>query len=375
MEPEKPPRRRKRRLFKKIPPGTAPGTLIPDSQAHPSEMSVVAYKPGEVAEKKEVQVDELPDFLNRWPVTWINVYGLQDTDLITHLGEMLNLHKLALEDVVNVHQRAKMETYGDFLFVVSRMLRSAERLETEQFSMFVGENYVLTFQEYPGDCFDAVRDRIRKGRKVFQKSGPDYLAYALVDAIIDHYFPALEKYDERLDGIEAAILEAADRQTLGRVHAIRKDLLHLRRAVWPMREAVNALVRTDEELIKDETKLYLRDCYDHIIQVIDMLENLREITSGLVDLYHSNIGNRMNEIMKVLTLIATIFIPLSFIAGLYGMNFDSEHSPWNMPELGWYFGYPLALLFMLAVAGVQLYLFKRKGWIGSQGSGNKEERK
>jgi magnesium transporter len=225
-----------------------------------------------------------------------------------------------------------------------------------------------------GDCFDPVRERIRKGRKIFRRSGPDYLAYTLVDAIVDSYFPILERYDERLDNLEKEVLEKPDQQAIGGIHTMRKDLLTLRRAVWPMREAINTLIRSEEDLIKNETRIYLRDCYDHAIQVIDILENLREISSGLVDLYHSNIGNRMNEIMKVLTLIATIFIPLSFIAGLYGMNFDAEKSPWNMPELDWYFGYPLALLFMVMIAAVQLYFFKRKGWIGSSSKKEPEDK-
>jgi len=359
------PRKKKRRLFRKIQPGTAPGTVVADPSAHPSEIRVVAYNPDDMVEDKLDSVDDIPGYLEKWPVTWINVDGLKDAEVINQIGEMLGLHKLALEDVINVHQRAKVESYGENLFIVSRMLRIGEHVESEQFSMFLGSNFVLTFQEVPGDCFVPVRDRIRKGRKVFRKSGADYLAYTLVDAIIDSYFPVLEKYDERMDSLEKQVLEKPDNQAIGGVHTLRKDLLSLRRAVWPMREAINTLTRSEEDLIKDETRIYLRDCYDHTIQVIDMLENLREISSGLVDLFHSNIGNRMNEIMKVLTLIATIFIPLSFIAGLYGMNFDAERSPWNMPELGWYFGYPLALFLMVTVAAVQLYLFKRRGWIGA----------
>jgi magnesium transporter len=365
MTMEKPKEKPKRRLFRKIKPGTAPGTLTADPQAHPSEIRIIAYGKEEMTEEKITSVEEIPPFLEKWPVTWINVDGLGDTVLIQKLGEQFHLHKLAMEDVVNVHQRAKVEPFVDHLFIIARMLKPGDRLETEQLSLFLGKRFVLTFQETPGDCFDQLRIRIREGRKVLRSGGSDYLAYALLDSVIDHYFPVLESFDGQLDQLEERIMDQPGSEVIGEVHVVRKDLLNMRRAVWPSREAINTLVRSDDALFKKETRIYLRDCYDHTIQVIDMLENLREVTSGLIDLYHSSIGNKMNEIMKVLTLIATIFIPLSFIAGLYGMNFDAESSPWNMPELGLYFGYPMALLIMLIVGVGMLVFFRRKGWLGA----------
>ncbi|MFH2002078.1 MAG: magnesium/cobalt transporter CorA [Planctomycetota bacterium] len=366
------PRKKRRNLFRKLKPGTSPGTLVADPNAHPCETQVLAYNPDEVFEAQLDSLDSIPKLLEKWRVTWINVNGLKDVELVRRLGDLFSLHKLALEDVVNVHQRAKVEAYSDHLFVISRMLRTGEHLETEQFSMFMAPGFILTFQETQGDCFDPVRDRIRKGLGTSRNSGTDYLAYMLVDAIIDSYFPVIEHYDEQLDLLEMQVMEHPGSDTIGAIHTARKDLLILRRAIWPMREAVNALVRSEGTLVHDETRIYFRDCYDHTIQVIDMLENLREITSGLIDLYHSNIGNRMNEIMKVLTLIATLFIPLSFVAGLYGMNFDTEKSPLNMPELRWYFGYPLVLLLMLLIASFQLFFFWRKGWIRFSSRGDRK---
>jgi magnesium transporter len=366
MEQEKKKQgRRRRNVFRRPPPGAAPGTLVPPSGAPFPEIRVTAFGPDGLVEETLKEPDAIPQYLQKWPVTWINIDGLGDEATLLRLGELFSLHKLALEDVVNVNQRAKTEQYENKIFFVARMLTTTERLETEQITLFLGSNYILTFQEKAGDCFDPVRARIRGGKGRMRTGGADYLAYALIDAVIDSYFPVLERYDEKLDDLEQRVMASPDRDVIEDIHAVRKDLLTMRRAVWPVREAVNLLVRDASPLIVEYTRVFLRDCYDHTIQVIDMLENLREIASGLVDLYMSGVSNRMNEVMKVLAIIATVFIPLSFIAGLYGMNFDSSISSWNMPELGLRYGYPLALCVMLLVFIGQLYYFKRKGWIGS----------
>jgi len=290
-------------------------------------------------------------------VTWVNVDGLGDVATIQKLGEIFGLHRLTLEDVLNVHQRAKAELYDRYYFIVVRMVEIAERIGTEQLSLFVGKNYVLTFQERPGDCFNPIRERIRKGGGQLRTAGPDYLAYALIDASIDNYFPVLETFGETLETLEDRVVTRPDPLLVSQIHEAKRDLLTLRRAVWPLREAVSALIRENTPLIAPETRIYLRDCYDHVIQVIDLLENYREIASSLMEVYLSSVSNRLNEIMKVLTIFTTLFIPLTFISSIYGMNFH------HMPELDKFWGYPLALLAMVFSALVPYVYFRRKGWL------------
>ena len=246
------------------------------------------------------------------------------------------------------------------------MVGIADRLETEQLSLFLGQNYVLTFQERPGDSFDPVRDRIRRAGGWVRSAGPDYLAYALIDALIDNYFPVLEQYGERLETLEDEVITRPGPGLVAQIHEIKRDLLTLRRAIWPLRETVNSLVRDPIPLIRDETRIYLRDCYDHTVQIIDLLENYRDIASGLMEVYLSSVSNRLNEIMKILTMFTAFFIPLSLITGIYGMNFNGAISPLNMPELNWYLGYPYALGLMAVVAIGMLMYFRKKKWLGSQ---------
>ena len=359
-------KRRKYWIKRRTPPGAAPGTLTVDPASPAPIISVIAYGPDGLVEQQVDDVQQLRQFVQRWPVTWVNVDGLGDEKVIRELGEIFGLHQLALEDVINVHQRAKVEEYGEHLFIVVRMVELCERLQTEQVSIFLGQNFVLTFQERPGrDSIEPVRDRLRRNRGRIRSLGADYLVYNLIDAVIDGYFPVLEKYGERLDALEDEVTENIDRSTTARIHEIKSDLLVIRRAIWPHREAISMLVRDANPLIQPETRVYLRDCYDHTVQLIDLVETYRELGADLRDVYLSSISNRMNEIMKVLTVISTIFIPLNFIAGVYGMNFNTEKSPWNMPELNWYYGYPFALGVMLAVTCVMLYFFAKKGWLGS----------
>src|SRR5262249_33189645 len=256
------------------------------------------------------------------------------------------------------------DTFGDRTFIVTHMVELADHFASEQLSLFLGPNFVITFQERPGwDCLDPVRERIRKSQRI-REAGPGYLSYAILDATIDHYFPVLEAYGERLETLEDQIVTPPNRQAVGEIHDVKRELLYLRRAIWPQREALNTLVRDAIPHISAETRLYLRDCYDHSVRIIDLLETYREVCSDLMDLYLSSISNRMNEIMKVLTIISTLFIPLTFVVGIYGMNFDPQSSPLNMPELKWYYGYPACLMVMIAIAIAQLFYFRHKGWIG-----------
>jgi len=352
---------------RRAPPGAAPGTLIADPAAHPPAIDFIGYGPDAFEERTIADAAEVGALRGKWPVLWVNVSGLADIGTIQALGDLFGLHRLALEDVVNVHQRSKSEAYDDHVFIVTRIVAPAAAVATEQISLFLGEGFVLTFQERPGDCFEPVRDRLRGKRGRIREFGADYLAYALLDAAIDGYFPVLEAYGERLEALEDSVMANPEPGQGALIHEMKRDLLTLRRAIWPLREMANGLGREVSPLIGEQTRLHLRDCYDHTIQLLDVVETYREIASGLVDVYLSSTSARLNEIMKVLTIIATIFIPLGFIAGLYGMNFDPKVSPWNMPELSWYLGYPFALGLMALIAGGLLYYFRRKGWLGGAG--------
>jgi magnesium transporter len=359
--------RSERRRRARPAPGTAPGTLSTAPDAPPPQVEVLAYGPHEITEFVPEDLGVLREMRGKWPVLWVNVEGLGGVQTVAGLGEIFGLHRLALEDVVNVTQRPKVEEYDHYLFVVARMAQLRPELDTEQISLFLGSGFLLTFQERHGDPFDPVRERIRTSHGRIRGAGADYLGYAVLDAIVDHFFPVLEHYGDKLEGLELEVLEGPTRDTINRLHLVKRDLMGVRRAVWPQREALNTLVRDATPLIHDETRIYLRDAYDHLIQIIELTESYRDLASSLTDLYLSSVSNRMNEIMKVLTMFAAIFIPLSFIAGLYGMNFDREVSPLNMPELGWYFGYPFALLLMAVVAGGLVVYFRRKGWLGGEG--------
>jgi magnesium transporter len=352
---------RRRRFRGRTKPGAAPGTIAVDPTAPKPKIRILAYGPDGVQETEVEDPAEIRGHLDGKPVVWVNVDGLGDAEVLKALGEAFGIHKLALEDVVNVHQRDKVEPYEEHLFIVARMANLPEdTLATEQVSLFLGANYVVTFQEREGDCLDPVRDRIRQGKGRIRKAGPDYLAYAILDAIVDHYFPILEAYGERLDHLEDEIMEEPTRATLARVHRTKRELLSLRRAAWPKREALSTLLREPSPLVSPETGVYLRDCYDHAVQILDITETYRELGSGLVDAYLSNVSNRMNEIMQVLTIIATIFIPLTFLAGIYGMNFS------YMPETQWRWGYFAAIGVMAAIAVGLVLFFRRRGWLGGR---------
>ncbi len=281
--------------------------------------------------------------------------------VVKAVGDRFGFHPLALEDVLNVPQRPKVERYPNHLLIVLREIQYP--MEPEQFSLLLADRLVVTFQERPGDPFDPVRDRIRQGKGRIRSLGADYLAYALCDAVIDAFFPSLEKLGDMVEELEERVMAHPVPETLREIRETKRKLLEVRRAVWPARDAMNELVREEMPLIHSETKVFLRDCYDHSIQVMDMVETYREMAGSLVDEYLSAVSNRMNETMKVLTMMATIFIPLSFIAGLYGMNFDHQASPFNMPELYWRYGYPFVLFVMGVTAGGMVYYFRKKKWL------------
>jgi len=362
-------RGRKRRVAwarRQSKPGASPGTLLVDPEAPKPVVRVIAYDETRCEEHDVTDPDELGRLVGRNGVIWVNVDGLGDAQTLERIAATFGMHHLALEDVVNVDQRAKVEEYGDNLFVVARMIHGNEEVASEQLSLYLGPGFVLTFQERTGDCFEAIRDRIRGGRKRIRSSGPDYLAYALLDALVDAYFPVVEHFGDELETLEEAVHTDPTAATLDRVQRVKRSLLSVRRAIWPHREAFRRLLNEELAPISRETLVYLRDCLDHTMQIIELVESYRETASDLMNLYMSEISNRMNEIMKVLTIIATIFIPLGFIAGVYGMNFDPDASRFNMPELGWRFGYPFALGLMGLVTAGLLLFFRRKGWLGGR---------
>ncbi len=344
-------------------PGTMPGTLAAHAEASagPVRIALFSYD-GSRCEERAVDPAEIPSL--RVPdggVLWLDVTGLSDPAVVKALGDRFGFHPLALEDVLNIPQRPKVERFGEHLLVVLREIRHPE--EPEQVSLFLGDRFVVTFQERPGDSFEPVRERLRKGAGRIRSQGADFLAYALCDAVLDAFFPTLERIGDEVEQLEERVIAAPVPETFREIRRVKQRLLQVRRAVWPARDAMNELLREESALVRPETKVVLRDCYDHTVQVMDMVETYREMTSGLVDEYMSSVSNRMNEIMKVLTIIATLFIPLTFIVGLYGMNFDHAASPYNMPELGWRYGYPSVLGLMAVVALGMLYYFRRKNWL------------
>ncbi|MEH1872989.1 magnesium/cobalt transporter CorA [Nostoc sp.] len=348
-------------------PGTLPGTIFIDADAPPPIIFLIDYNQTNFIREEIATPEECIPYLEMESISWVDVQGLGSQDILQRLGNVFQLHPLVLEDVVNVPERPKTEDYEDQLLFISRMVVPKERtcgFHSEQVSLILGKKYLLTVQEEPQhDCFEGVRSRIEKNKGIIRKQGADYLAYALLDAIIDGFFPVLELYGERIEELEEEVIVKPTPQTLQDIYQIRRELLQLRRAIWPQRDAINSLIRDAPDLITEEVRIYLRDCYDHTVQVMDMVETYRELSSGLMDVYLSAVSNKMNEIMKVLTVVSTIFIPLTFVAGIYGMNFNTEKSPYNMPELNWYWGYPACLTLMGAIALGLLLFFWRRGWL------------
>jgi magnesium transporter len=339
--------------------GAAPGTVTVDPRAPQPVITVIAYGPDQYREQQLASVDELTGLLGQTPMVWINVDGLGNADVIQKLGRIFHLHPLALEDVVNTHQRSKADDYGDILFCVARMVQGPP-LISEQISFFITAKALITFQEgVKGDSLEPVRERLRQNRGRIRQAGLDYLLYELLDAVIEGYFPLLEKYGDVLDDLDRETHYPQTGRKLAEIHRLRTDLLHLRRVIWPHRDALQSLLRGGHRQISSETLLYLRDCYDHVAQIMDILEIYRENCTDLRDFFYSKLSNRTNEIMRMLTIISTLFLPMTFIAGVYGMNFD------NIPEFHWEHGYPFSLALMGAVGIGFTTFFWRRGWLRS----------
>lgn len=342
--------------------GLPPGTLVHTGEKTTGKVriSIIDYTESTFVEKKVDTIEECFPFKDTPSKTWINIDGVHQLDIIQKIGEHFDLHPLLLEDIVNTEQRPKMEDFDKYIFIVLKMLdydNIQHQINNEQLSLILGENFVISFQEREGDIFNAVRERIRNGKGRIRKMGSDYLAYALIDSVVDHHFIVIEKIGDRIEEIEEELVSDPNMKTVTAIHHLKREMIFLRKSVWPLREVVSSLERGESKLIKKITLRFIRDVYDHTIQIIDTIETFRDMLSGMLDLYLSSISNRMNEVMKVLTIMATIFIPLTFIAGIYGMNFS------YMPELQWQMGYPVVIFSMLIIVLIMLFYFRKKTWL------------
>ena len=353
-----------RKFKRKNKKGMSPGSLVftGEKKVEKINISVFDYEADNYEEKTltEDEVNKLSEFKVKKSVSWLNICGIHNTELIGKIGKIFNIHPLVLEDILNVSHNTKIDEFDDYIFIITKMINYDENenlLNIEQVSFVLGKNYLITFQEKEGDVFDLIRDKIRNNNGRIRKSGADYLAYRLIDTIVDNYFLVLDKIDERIENIEDELLDIPEQSTLQDIHSIRKEVIRLKRNVTPLRDIIHALEREQYHFIDKSTQIYLRDLYDHIRQIIETIDNYREVINGLQEVYLSSASNKMNEIVKVLTIISTIFIPLTFIVGIYGMNFRTDASIWNMPELEWSYGYPFVIAIMLVIVAGMIILF------------------
>jgi magnesium transporter len=353
-----------RKLFKRRSKkaGLAPGTLVfvGEKKAEKVTFTIIDYDADNLQETEVAGIDECLAYRDKKSVTWINISGLHDVEIIEKLGEKFNLHPLLMEDIVNTEQRPKLEDYDDYLFVILKMLYSEGEnhlIQHEQISLIVTPSVVISLQEKEGDVFDPVRQRIRKGKGRIRKSGTDYLAYVLIDTVVDHYFKVFEEIGIKIEELQEEVLANPSTEILQSIQNLKREMIFIRKSIWPLREIISGLLRSESALIKEDILPYLRDVYDHTIQVIDTTETFRDMLSGMLDIYLSSLSNKMNEVMKVLTIMATIFIPLTFIAGIYGMNFEF------MPELKWHWSYPALWVILITIFVLMVFWFKRKKWL------------
>lgn len=347
------------------PAGTAPGTLtkVRSAAAKPLTIQLVDYDKDQFKVLEDTTAEHCEPYLQRDTVTWVHVEGQPTGDALQKFGASFGLHDLALEDILNTGQRPKAQLFSDRLFIIMSLPVMVDDLvEVRQVSLFVGQNFLISFCESDFTLFEPLVNRLQVPGGRMRNLGADYLMYSLLDYIVDRAFPVLETFGVQLEVLEEQILEVADREMLGRIHLIRRELILLRRNLWPQREVINQLLRDEFPLIRDSTHVYLRDCYDHTVQIMDLLETYREMSASMLEIYLSSVSNRMNDVMRVLTVIATIFIPLTFIVGVYGMNFDRGAGPWSMPELGEPLGYLFVWIVMLLIAGGMILFFRSRKW-------------
>jgi magnesium transporter len=342
--------------------GDSPGTLVHvgDYKSNPIELTMIEYGKEFYEQKRLKKIEECFKVRDRDTIKWVNIEGLHDTSIIEKIGKEFKLHPLMLEDILNTYQRPKIDDYDDYILVTLKMIYYKEdkkEIVTEQISLVLKDNYVFSFQEFEGDVFDSIRERIKTAKGNIRKLGPDYLVYALIDAIVDSYFFILEKVGDYTEDIEQSLMEEPKKELLQNIHRLKREMIYLSNSIWPLREVVGNLTRTESSLIRPNTNLYLRDVYDHIIQIVDIIESYRDLMSGMLDTYLSSISNKTNDVMKILTIFSSIFIPLTFLAGIYGMNFQ------YFPELSWRWAYPAFWLITFVIIIIMLNYFRRKKWL------------
>lgn len=349
--------------------GAAPGHFDAHIGGQQPRIHVISYNADSIEERDAKSQSDILEIYHAdrdaGRVTWVDIQGLGDIDLLGALDDIFGLHPLALADAVNVGQRPKIDDYDDTIYAAVRMVTVDEEVHWEQVSVFLGESFVITVQERHGDCLDPLRERLRKGKAVFRPSGPDYLFVMVIDAIVDAYYPVLETYGDHLEALELRVIEGED-DVLPDIYRAKRELLTFRRATWPLRDALSQALRDRPSRLHEKSLPYLRDVADHVMQVVDVTETYRELAASFIDVYLSSVANKTNDIMRVLTILATIFIPLTFLSGVYGMNFDSDKShPLNLPELHWHYGYLFFWAICVAIAIAMLIMFRRLGWLGS----------
>lgn len=348
-----------KRLSKKI--GAPPGSFvfIGEKKMEEVKVTVMDYNEKELVFKEVESVEDIFPYKDSQNISWINIYGLHDPKILEQIGAHFGIHHLVVEDIANTAHRPKIEVFDDYVFIVLKMIWYDEEgsdLQVEQISLIYGKNFVLCFQEREGDVFQTIRERLKDPQTRLRKSGADYLTYRIMDVVVDNYFLVLEKLGDEIEALDEEIVDNPRGEVIQKIYELKRHLIFLRKAIWPLREIVSSLTREESRFFKKSIQPFLRDLYDHSVQIIDTIETYRDLVSGLLDIYMSNISNKMNEVMKVLTIIATIFIPLTFLAGVYGMNFE------YMPELGWKFAYPVVWAIMLSIGLGMFIYFKRKGW-------------
>lgn len=349
-------------------PGSAPGTVEHVGEQHVEEIAITVLD-FDQDHLEAITIDAIKEckpYVEKPSKTWIKVEGLHDIEKLKSIWSYFDLHPLIQEDIVNTHQRPKVEQYDNCLFIVMRMLSYSpehETIDNEQVSIIIGNDFVLSFQETDRPIFQPVIDRLNIPNTRIRTHGPDYLAYTLIDNMTDYYFSLLDGLGEQMEAVEDELMGEPNEGTFQKIHDLRKDIISSRKAIWPTRDMLNSLIRDESAFVKQDTKIFIRDVYDHLVQIIDNIENYRDMVMGMHDMYMSHVSNKMNEVMKVLTIIATIFIPLTFLAGIYGMNFNPEASPYNMPELNWYWGYPAFWVVTIVIAILMIVYFRRKEWL------------